>query len=304
MSFINIKGMREIAKLSTAAKTVRRELNNLEKAFVKWNKDEEGGLLTYKIARKISQEIKDGLWSQEAFGQFRPAKDPEWEKILTYWGAKRPGDIGLGLTYSLYNAIDFVTAGKGGYAVGISRNKSMPTEVTVSTERGGTRNVRYGKISDLQRIAEILEFGYGNQPPRPFILPTFWKYVEDKLPDDIRNTILRDIIRCLRKSGAAVNAANNIPDYQPEEVFTAYVNAMESPAGVKAGTRMGEVLGTGEEQEGIFPAMDTDPLGELIPRSKEVTSVTYWDSKTGKLISEKLTEALKRKWDKMTDSYK
>jgi hypothetical protein len=243
-AFTQFKGLK-LGYLATKCNVIRRELKNLEKAFVRWNAEEQGGQLTKKVATRVAEHIKSGLLDESIFDPGRAEKNKDWVKRLRLLNAPRPDALGLGATFTLVEAIDAFPSGRGGYAVGIRTRAKMPLEVT-DIEGNVVRYAKEG--TTVQDVAYWLEFGSETQPPRPWFSRGFMEYMEDKLPDDIRRTIYKDIVRALRKAAAAANAEKNLPDYQPEDLYRGYVGEM--PAGVDLSRRgVTETLGYGYEAE-------------------------------------------------------
>ena len=242
--FVQFKGYK-LAPLATACKVIRRELKNMEGAFVRWNGEAQGGQLTKRVSRAIAEEIRSGLLDNTIFHPGRPGKDPGWELRLEQLGAEKPAFLGLGATLTLVNAIDSFSSGRGGYAVGIRMGDKMPVEVT---DRDGN-TVRYADESvTVQKVANWLEMGTEKQAPRPWFFRGFWKYVEDKLPQDIEDTILKNMAKSLKKARAAAHMKKNVADLQPEDFYTAWVGPC--PPGVQP-ARMHEMLGSGQTHEDL-----------------------------------------------------
>lgn len=188
---------KEMGKLRNYANSVRIFTNEADKLFFRWNAEERGGLLTKRLATDFAEYAKVALLNQVYKRELQPLS-PDWVKWKERVGGGLEGsDIGLGVTMKLVNAIQPIRTAQGGFKVGIKVNETADT--TVTDQRTG-KKVRYGSTNKLWKIFEWLETGTTTpQPPRPWFLLAFLDWQEEKFPEFIKKSLIRDLIRAAHK---------------------------------------------------------------------------------------------------------
>lgn len=261
--FMKFAGYETVARLSTKAKKTDKACEKLKKTFYKWNDDEQGGLLTYKLANKLARHIRDGLADGSAF-----LKSPPPPGLSDMWASmkKRYGlhdQMGYA-TGQMAEAIRAFPAGKGGYTVGISSEARTSTRF-VKDHRG--RRVKVGNIQQIGVYAYMFEKGYVGpdhvQPPRPFFFPAFWSFVKDELPQEVRQTILKDMKSHLMEISR--NMELTYPRYDPEDFYQAWDDEEGGPSGGMAGgaRETAETMGGSYEDRGYGVRKTEKSVGEI-----------------------------------------
>lgn len=212
-------GYEDVAKLSTKADTMKRQLKGLEDTFIKWNAEEEGGWLTQRLGNQLAMFIRNRLREGKAFTSESAPLSDVWKEKKRILGLR--SEMGRATDQMLESIKAFPVGKRGGRIVGISSNAMVMRKY--ATHRTTGKPYRIGKIDKIQNYAKLLEFGYHGsehrQPPRPWFFPSFWEFVKDELPDEIKNTIARDVQKYVDQ--IADTAEATAPEFEPEEYYRA-----------------------------------------------------------------------------------
>ncbi len=186
-------GFEGVAQLSTWVRplqTTKVACKNLEKAFIYWLDEEQGGRLSMRVANHLAASIRRGILDGSAFIAGTPPLSKKWVSRKQKLGLYTDMGRATGQMAEEFRAIP---AGKGMYRVGISPRTKRRQMHAVNQETG--RRVKIGSYETVYEVAAALEFGSrdGKQPPRPFMMPAFINFVHNELPRTISSTILKDM---------------------------------------------------------------------------------------------------------------
>lgn len=240
-SYINI-GWEDIGRVKRSAAKARHHIRGLEDVFVKTvgKQGGEGGTFNERAAYEFAAYVKQKLLSGEAF-QFGnlegmnlsavPLRDyPTVEiKRLLGLGYRSPEDIGYA-TGAMHNAIRPIDMGANTFRVGIPRTakKSASDLTRTHVTKTGEQHTWTTGIEDIAVYAHWLEHGNPNngrngQPPRPWMGPTFWHWVEKELPKRVKNTI-HNQFRARMKALAEELGEWRDPGYDPSSYITTSID--------------------------------------------------------------------------------
>lgn len=193
-------GWESIARMRRGTEKTKVSIKSLEKTFIYWLGDEEGGALTKKAANHLSDYLKSRIWSQEGFIGM-PALSPSWEDKKKELGL----DLRTGIaTEQMINAIRPVDQGGGLWRVGISGRDHVVTMI--------------GNEGNIAAYAHMLEFGTSRgQPPRPVFSTSFLKWAKEELPEVIYNSLYRQMNKDLMDIYKVMG--EYMPRYAPEDVI-------------------------------------------------------------------------------------
>ena len=184
-------GWESIGQVRRKSEKTKIALTNLNKTFIYWMEDDEGGVLTKKAANEFSQYLKRQIYAQqfdtgggitEEFTKRIVSLSDEWQRMKSEawrWGGQALDErIGIA-TGQMINAIRPIDMGGGRWRVGISGNDYVTW--------------RIGTVQRIATYAKFLEFGTVRQPPRPIFSTIFLQWVNKELPKFIYDTIYRDM---------------------------------------------------------------------------------------------------------------
>jgi hypothetical protein len=175
-------GWEEFKRVDRAAEKSKVALKGLEKTFIYWMGEEEGGALTKRAANELAAKIIETILEQKDVITGVPELSDQWkiEKAdAERWGGT-PLDPRIGIaTGQMINAIRPIDQGRGTWRVGISGNDRVSTKI--------------GTITKIADYARILERGSSRQLPRPIFSGTFRRWVEDRFPQFLKETIINDL---------------------------------------------------------------------------------------------------------------
>jgi hypothetical protein len=185
---------------------IRKELNNLQKAFIYWCGQEHGMRLSMRVANHLAARMRQGILDGTAFMSGTPGLSKDWLKKKKKWGF--PSGIGRA-TGQLADEIRAVPAGKGMYRVGFPRGTKRKQMYAVNPNTGKLNKI--GNYETLYQVAVALERGTPTQKPRPFMLPMFISFVHSEVPQHVASTILKDLQGPLRRMEHEMNVRWNLP---------------------------------------------------------------------------------------------
>lgn len=193
-SYIGI-GYEDVGKVLRNFQKTRQYVDKLQKLFINTlgKEGEEGGAFTKKSAHAFKEHLISKILDQSAFS-IKPwvaEKLSKETKTIKGWlglGYHSEADIGYA-TGAMVNAIQALDQGYGTFRVGIPQNaKKSASDLERETKSG--QKWKTG-IEDIAVYAHWLEHGNPNndQPPRPFMGPTFYEWVENNLPEEVSRNI-------------------------------------------------------------------------------------------------------------------
>jgi hypothetical protein len=264
VGFIGL-GYENLASVARKTQLSSVHVNNLKNAWIKWLHPKGGGALTKKVANDLTSYMRQAIWSQEAFRGMTALSDT-WRD----WKEEHGLDPRIGIaTGAMVEAIRPINQGSGKWKVGISKEAQVGPgrQRVTSRETGMTSKV--GNIKNIATYAKILETGYGPvtvrgrtyyQPPRPFFITTFTRWAKEKLPDEIFQTIWKEMQPPMDKLWKEMEASR--PRFSPEDLYSTAMDPEEDTADEVSREVRAEF---GEQQERGREYMGTEAEGTQAP---------------------------------------
>lgn len=178
-------GWESLTRVQRDAESAKKAVKGVEKAILYWMGEEEGGALSKRAANSLCNDIIHNITAQTGPMNWMPRASDWWFNRKTkekYWSEREGAlDDRLGIaTGQMVNAIRPINAGAGKWKVGISSHEKV--------------SERIGNIRTIADYARIFEHGSVRQPPRPIFAATLKEWAEEKLEEEIRNTLLKDLL--------------------------------------------------------------------------------------------------------------
>lgn len=190
-----------VAEFKHKVDMTRVYVDDLQDTFIHWF--EGSGALTKKLADNFTNHVRASIYSQRAFAGMTPLT-PEWMARKEAMGYSPEMGIARGI---LVKSIRPINTGYRKYRVGIPRTEENAKAV--------------GSITNVSEYATILEKGSDTQPPRPFLGTSFIRWISDKLPDYIQDSIIRDMNPTLMRLYQVASEYNRkVRKIDPEDLYT------------------------------------------------------------------------------------
>ena len=202
-------GWQEFGKIARDAKAMEESIESLEKIWTKWlgSKGEQtGGRLTKKMAAEFANYLRQDIYSGKAFRGMIDLSDRY--KLKKARLGYDPNKIGIA-SGTLVESISIMDQGYSKFRVGIPR--------------GVVNRDGLGNIQEVWKYATLLEHGYkrgpgSHQPPRPFMMVTFNRWINDKAPDHVAETVDAEIKAALSTNIARMAAY--VPKFDAEDYLS------------------------------------------------------------------------------------
>jgi len=190
-----------VAEFYHKTKMTRVFVSELEDTFIHWLRGR--GALTKKLANNFTNYVRSSIYSQRAFQGMTPLS-PEWQARKEKLELSPEMGIARG---TLASSIRPINTGYRKYRVGIPRTEENAKAV--------------GTIKNVSEYAIILEKGSDTQPPRPFFSTSFLRWIDDKVPYYIRDSIVKDMNPTLmRLYQIAAEYNRKVRKIEPEDLYT------------------------------------------------------------------------------------